>query len=271
MQAPALRQVRLAVGPHAADVERHVDAQPVDVVLLQPHQGVVADELAHLGAAVVRAGCRPRASRAPVVVEVDAAAVVLAPAVEPPQVEVARAEVVVDDVEDDREPVAVGLADELLERLRARRRRSRRRRCGPGCSPTSGRRRTPPPASPGGVDAELLQVVEPADDVAERARAAGLRVRVVERADVQFVDDQLVPRRRLVVLLAPVEVRVVDDARCRPSWSPRGRRGRSSTARPTASSGEAVLVADLRAGHVGVPVALVVLAGQRVLAPRPSR
>ena len=87
------------------------------MVVLEPHQGVVADELADLAAAVVGAGVAPRRVVAPVVVEVDAAAVVLAPAVEPPQVEVARAEVVVDDVEDDREAVLVRGLDELLEAL----------------------------------------------------------------------------------------------------------------------------------------------------------
>ena len=78
------------------------------MVVLEPHERVVADELAHLGAAVVGAGVAPRRLRAPVVVEVDAAAVVLAPAVEPPQVEVGRAEVVVDHVEDDREAAPRG-------------------------------------------------------------------------------------------------------------------------------------------------------------------
>ena len=76
--------------------------------------------------AVIRAACRPRACRAaPVVVEIDAAAAVLRPAVEVPEVEVVGAEMVVDDVVDDRDaagmrridqaPKAVGAAIVLLD------------------------------------------------------------------------------------------------------------------------------------------------------------
>jgi hypothetical protein len=50
-----------------------------------------------------------------VVVEVDAALVVLGPPVELPQVEIRRPEVVEDDVEDDRDAVLVGVLDEALE------------------------------------------------------------------------------------------------------------------------------------------------------------
>ena len=87
------------------------------MVLFEPHQGVVAEVLAHLLAAVVGTGVAPGRRRALVVVEVDAARAVLAPAVELPQGEVARAEVVVDDVEDDGDAVRVGGLDEALERV----------------------------------------------------------------------------------------------------------------------------------------------------------
>ena len=81
----------------------------------QPVERVVADELADLAAAVVGPGVAPRRRRAPVVVEVDAALAVLGPAVELPEVEVARAEVVVDDVEDHGDAALVGGFDERLE------------------------------------------------------------------------------------------------------------------------------------------------------------
>ena len=111
-QRPAVVDVVAAVAGDRADVQRHVEAQAVDVELVEPHQRVVADELAHLAAAVVGPGVAPRRRRLVVVVEVDAALVVLAPAVESPEVEVARAEVVVDDVEDDADAALVRLADE---------------------------------------------------------------------------------------------------------------------------------------------------------------
>jgi hypothetical protein len=51
-----------------------------------------------------------------VVVEVDTAAIVLGPAVELPQIEVAGTQVVVYDVEDHRNALLVGALDEPLER-----------------------------------------------------------------------------------------------------------------------------------------------------------
>jgi hypothetical protein len=96
-------------------VDRGVEAEPVDVVLVEPHQGVVDDEPADVGAAVVRAGVAPRGRGPPVLVEVDPAQAVLAPPVELPQVEVRGPEVVVDEVEDDGDAMAVGLAHERLE------------------------------------------------------------------------------------------------------------------------------------------------------------
>ena len=83
--------------------------------VLEPHQGVVAEELADLAAAVIGAAVPPRRLAAPVVVEVDPAQSVLRPAVELPDVEVAGAEVVVNHVEDDGDAEAVGRLDELLE------------------------------------------------------------------------------------------------------------------------------------------------------------
>ena len=111
---------------HAADVKGHVEAQPVEVVLVQPVHRVVADEPAHLLATVVGAGVAPGCLGAPVVVEVDATLVVLAPPVELPQVQVARTEVVVDHVEDHRDSPLVRLAHERLERLRTAVRRLHR-------------------------------------------------------------------------------------------------------------------------------------------------
>ena len=95
-----------------------VEAQAVAAELLEPGQRAVAQERADLAAAVVRPGRAPGRVGALVVVEVDPAAVALGPAVEPPQVEVRRAEVVVDDVDDHGDPVRVGVADEPLERVR---------------------------------------------------------------------------------------------------------------------------------------------------------
>jgi hypothetical protein len=57
-QLPAVGEVgaRVAAAVDVADVAGGIPAEPVEAVLLQPQQRVVAEELADLGPAVVRAG-----------------------------------------------------------------------------------------------------------------------------------------------------------------------------------------------------------------------
>ena len=50
--------------------------------------------------------------------EINTAAVVLTPAVKPPQIEIRRAEVVVHHIQNHREAILMGLLDEFLKRLR---------------------------------------------------------------------------------------------------------------------------------------------------------
>jgi len=56
------------------------------------------------------------------------------------------------------------------------------------------------------VDAELLQVVEFADDAVELGRHRVVRLLVVERADVQFVDDVFGKGKAAPVLVCPLEM-----------------------------------------------------------------
>ena len=93
-----------------------VEAQAVDMVFLKPHEDVVEDILSDLVASVIGPGVPPRRMRPVIVVEVDATAIVLGPAVELPQIEVARAQVVVHDVEDHRDAL---LWARLTNRLNA--------------------------------------------------------------------------------------------------------------------------------------------------------
>ena len=46
-QRPTLRNVISASAADAADVKRHVKAEPVDVIVVEPHQDIVAQELPH--------------------------------------------------------------------------------------------------------------------------------------------------------------------------------------------------------------------------------
>ena len=148
-EAPAVGQVaaRIAVSPHVVHKQRHVEPQAVDVILLQPHQGVVADELAHFLAAVVGASRAPRGSRHASRCRSRCRPAVLAPAVKLPQIEIAGAEVVVDDVQDHRQAGSMRRFDEPLEAGSDRRSWFPRRKRKRGCIPTTTRRRTRPRAS----------------------------------------------------------------------------------------------------------------------------
>jgi len=85
-----------------ADVVDRIPAEAVDVVVLDEHLDLGLDEILDLGAAVVGPGGTPVGGGLPgLVVEEDAAEAVLRPAVELPHLEVGRAVVVVDDVDED--------------------------------------------------------------------------------------------------------------------------------------------------------------------------
>ena len=141
-QAPAIGQVLAAGTGEGMNVGGAVEAEAVDMIFLEPHEDVVEDILSDLAASVIGTGVSPRRMRPVVVVEVDSAAIVLGPAVELPKIEVPRAKVVVNDVEDHRDAVSVGALDELLERQRAAVGESQPKRYGRGCSPTTGLPRT---------------------------------------------------------------------------------------------------------------------------------
>src|SRR5581483_9935125 len=123
----ALREARVVLqvlgdgdlaGEALADVLVQLLQEAPAVVQLGGARGVVAQELAHLGPAVVGARVAPGGAGALVIVEVDTAQPVALPAVEAPQVEGARSKVVVDDVEDHRDAALVALAHEGLEAAR---------------------------------------------------------------------------------------------------------------------------------------------------------
>ena len=116
------------------------------MVFLEPHEDVIEEVLTDLAASVIGPGFSPRRVGPVVVVEVDSAAIVLGPAVELPKIEVAGAQVVVNNVQDHRDALLVGALDELFERQRASVGESPPRKYGRGCNPTTALPRTRPPA-----------------------------------------------------------------------------------------------------------------------------
>ena len=114
-QAPALRQVLLAGTVDCANELGAVEADAINVVFLEPHHDVIEEELTDLAASVIGPGFPPRRVCAVVVVEVDPTAIVLAPAIELPKIQVAGTQVVVNYVKDDCNSLLMSALDELLE------------------------------------------------------------------------------------------------------------------------------------------------------------
>jgi len=92
-----------------------VEAQAVDMIFLEPHKDVVEDILSDLVASVIGTGVSPRRMRPVIVVETDSTVIVLGPTVELPKIEIPRAKMVVNNIEDHCDAVCVGALDELLE------------------------------------------------------------------------------------------------------------------------------------------------------------
>ena len=126
--APAGQVVRIVetvvvVAVHVPDVNGRIEAQAVPAIFLKPHQRIVPDELADFRAPVIGpilfAPWRPGP---PVVVEIDPAHIhavpPFKPAVELPDRKIGRPEMVVDDVEDDGDALAMGRIDQSFDALR---------------------------------------------------------------------------------------------------------------------------------------------------------
>ena len=210
--APGVRQL-LAVLVGAADVLGAVPPQTVHAELVQPHQRVVPDELAHFGAAVVRPRVAPRRRRLRgVVVEEDATKVVLAPAIELPHVHVGGAEVVVDHVVQHGDAARMRRIHESLQVIRRAVGALNAEGVAGVVAPAEVARELVDGHQADAVHAQIRQMVQLADRVGEggRRRSAG---RGAEGADVHLVDHQLVPVGDLEVRRLPLVRRgVIHDA-----------------------------------------------------------
>jgi hypothetical protein len=232
-----------------------VEAQAVDMVFLKPHADVIENILPDLAASVIRPGLPPGGMRPVVVVEVDATAVVLGPAVELPQIEVARAQVVVHDVQDHRDTLLVSAFDESLERHRASIGELHREDMGGVVPPRPCPRELGHRHDLDGIDAEPLQMSQTGYYPFELAGLGGILL-VVERADMQFVDDERVPRREMEVVPLPVEARVIDNGVADRGGHLAGIRVDARERALRRGQEKPVLIADMRLGHVGVPGAV---------------
>ena len=218
-----------------AEVEDAVDgveAQPVDVIVGQPVERVVDEEPAHLvavGPVEVQRGAPRR--------------LVAIGEVRPEILEVVplRAEVVVDDVEKQRQPVRVAGIHQLAQPDRSSVRLVRsEQRCAviaPVAIAGEGRHRH----QLDGRDAEVAKVGELRRDAGEGSLGR-------ERSDVQLVEDELGEREAAPPVIGPAKVTAADDAR-RPvhaSWLPAGDRIGAGT-----DAGQEIDVVAADRGHAG--------------------
>ena len=180
------------------------------MTVLEPHDRIVTNKLAHFATTVVRATISPGSFAPPVIIEVDSAQIVFTPAVELPDMEVARPEVVVHNVQDHGDSQLMSLLDELLERPRAA--------IGTFNGENVGRI-VPPRKIPGKfgsrhdfdcVHTDCSQMPELLSGVGQGTGSASFYI--VESSDVELIDDELIPRRHDKLIVIPRERRVVDDA-----------------------------------------------------------
>ena len=174
-----------------------VQAQAVDVVLVQPVKRVVDEEPPHLVAIATVEVQRIAPGRAVVVREVRAVIAEVVPL---------RTEVVVDDVQDQGEALGMAGVDEALEPLGPAIRVVGGEEVGAVVAPVARARKGRHRHQLDGGDAQLAQVRQPRGDARERPLGR-------ERAHVQLVDDQVGARQAAPGGVGPGEAVGGHDAR----------------------------------------------------------
>src|SRR5207248_8132057 len=172
------------------------EAQPVEVKLLEPVERVVHYEIAH------RPGARP------VIIDRRAPGrvVPLGEEIGRDRVQVIpfRAEMVVDDIEEYRDPARVTRIDERLQSLRAAIARARREPLDAVISPITAPRTFGDRHQFDRGNAELNEMIEMRDRAGE---VTALR----KGSEMQFIDHQFVPRPATPIGITPLISLRVDD------------------------------------------------------------
>ena len=106
------------------------------------------------------------------------------------------------------------------------------------------------------IDAQLFQMSQTRRHRGKLARMVDVLL-VVERADVKFVDDQLVPRREMEVVPLPVEARIVNDGVSDRAGHLAGVRVDALELALRRGQEEAILIASMSLGDVDVPVSVL--------------
>src|SRR5579859_431738 len=170
-----------------------VQPQPVEMVVAQPHQRVVAEEAPHLIAAFFFEVDCPTPGRVVILRDVRAKL---------PSVVSIGAKVVVDHVKQDRKAVRVACIDELLQAVRTSVLLLRSINSNTVIAPSPSAWERIHRHQLNMCDTQLSQIRKPLDN----SRESALRS---ERANMQFIDHRMRKRYGHPLLVAPLKARMV--------------------------------------------------------------
>ena len=208
LEKDVVRVGAVAVPAEPENVLRRVPAETVDAELVEEHLDIVLDVTPHFRLGVIGA-VTPRGPATPGI----GREINIGRAVELPETVARRVPVVVHHVDLHFHPAGVGRFDETFQSVR------------PAVSGLDGEdvlRIVAPTVVAAefvdrhegdDIDTETLEVVEAGDGVVKGARAAVVRIGIVEGPDVHFIHDLLVDRDGRAGDRPPVECRVVVDHR----------------------------------------------------------
>lgn len=161
---------------------------------------------------------------------------------------------VVDDVENDREPRRVRRLDELLQRLGTAVGRADGEQVRGVVAPGAVARKFGDWHQLQGIDAEPPQMAEAGGDRIQRGGRRVVGPVVAEGADMHLVNHQLVPGRHGEIVARPVELRIGDDAVAGGMRDLARIRIHAREISGTGLQREAVFLSDPRSRHFRVPV-----------------
>ena len=184
----------------------------IETEVFEPIHHIVTNVGANFVAAVVRSRVSPRRDCARVLIEKDAPAAVLTPAVVLPEIEIVGAKVVEHQITEHRDAARVRCVDELFHIGWRAVRSFNSPRMRAVVAPRHAERKLAEWHDLHGIYAEFSEVVELRARLIEVGGHAALW-RLTEGAEVQFIDNQFVPTGNREAWSLPREGRVIDNDR----------------------------------------------------------
>ena len=189
-----------------AHVNRTINAQTVYMIFSEPHRDVVKDELAYFRPPVVGSSA-PRRIAALVVIKINAAAIILTPAVKAPQICI-TVKMVVYNVENDTDTVLMAGVHELHQSMPSAEHTFDTENMIWCVAPTITKCHARDRHKLNNIDTEIAQVIKFFDCRIKCAGSCGIGT--VECANMQFVNNVVALWRHYKIVALPVEF-IVDN------------------------------------------------------------